>query len=151
MDEMFFTSDMQSLRRGRRVASRTPVCRPCLVWEKDGSPSPFQGVAMDMSPYGFRIRMLEALPPDARIVVQMMRDDDFEEPLSKPVEGRVVRVQTNTEALTDHGVQLVQRDIRRIQPRPVQVDRRPSRRTRRTRMYSFDVTVGERRRGRFRR
>ena len=106
---------------------------------------------MDMSPYGFRIRMLEVLPLDTRIVVQMMRDDDFEEPLSRPVEGRVVRVQTNTEPLTDHGVQLLQRDIRRIQPRPAQIDRRPSRRTRRTRMYSFDVTVGERRRGRFRR
>ena len=149
MDEMFFTPDMRSLRRGKRAAPRTEICRPCLLWVKGNAGTELQGVAMDVSPYGFRIRMLGALPPDTPVVVQMMRDEDFEVPLSNPVEGKVVRIQPEDTGFTDHGVQLEQKEIRRIESKPLRVEKRRPRRTRRSRMYSFDVTVGERRRGRF--
>lgn len=146
-DVMFFSEDSRSLRRGKRESPRTDTCRPCLVWVKDAPGAKMRGVVMDASPHGMRIRMIEILPTATPIMVQLMRDDDFQVPLSLPTEGSVVRYAGGAGGFTDHGVQLVRKALERIEPRPVNIPRRPpARLSGRTRMYTIDYTVGGRRR-----
>ena len=112
-DEMFLSDDLKSLRRGKRRARRTETCRPCLMWPASSPDAELQGVVMDLSPYGMLVRTLGALPAGMEVKVQLMRDEDFRDPLAAPVEGMVVRSVPGGEGFTDHGVQVVQRDIRR--------------------------------------
>ena len=143
-DEMFFSSDMRSLRRGKRAAARTETCRPCLVWETAQPGNRLQGVVMDINPYGVRVRMFETLPPNTEVIVQLMRDEDFQVPLATAVEGTVVRLESAAGNLTDHGIRLVKQEIEHRESKPIRIERRPARRTRKARMHAFDVTVGER-------
>ena len=148
-DDMFFTKDGRALRRGRRISPRTETCRPCLLSVADDPETQFPGVVMDMSPYGMRVRMIEAFPQGAIVTVQMMRDEEYAVPLSDPVQATVARVVPDDTGFMDHGVRILQKVARRAEARPV----RPRKETqtapaRTTRMYTMDVTLGERRRGR---
>lgn len=105
-----------------------------------------RGVVMDVSPHGMRIRMMEALPPETPITIQMMRDDDFRIPLSDPAPGRIVRMENAPDGCTDHGIELTRKPVRRALVKPVHIPRRAALRpATRTRMYSIDYTVGGRR------
>ncbi len=148
-DEMFFSADKKSLRRGKRHSPRTETCRPCFVWTKNEPDNKLRGVVMDVSPDGMRVRMIEILPTDTPIIVQMMRDDDFRFPLSVPADAYVVRYESGTGGFTDHGFQFTHKEIKRGEPRSMDIERkRPSRPVTRTRMYTIDYTVGGRDRGR---
>jgi len=110
----------------------------------------FQGVVMDINPYGMRIRMFESLPPGSAIMVQLMRDEDFSVPLAAPVEGLVVRNKETPEGLADHGVQIRVADIKHAEPaRPVRLPatvlRKITPKGKQTRMHIFDIAVGDRR------
>lgn len=147
-DDMFFTDDMRSLRRGKRIAPRTETCRPCLVWAKDAPDAKFFGVVMDINPYGMRIRMMDEIGPDTAVVVQLMRDEDYEVPLARPLEATVVRIQPTKEDLTDHGVQLRREENGLRHARPVGIEGRPPVERQRESMYTLDITAGNRRRRR---
>jgi hypothetical protein len=47
---MVISPDNRSMQRGRRRASRTEVCRPCLVWVPEAPEAPFEGVVLDLNP-----------------------------------------------------------------------------------------------------
>lgn len=147
-DDMFFADDMRSLRRGKRIAPRTETCRPCLVWAKDAPETRLFGVVMDMNPYGMRIRMIDQIGPGTAVVVQLMQDEEYEIPFARPIGAVVVRIQPEKEDLTDHGVQVLRDEIARQEARPVRIERRPPVRLPRERMYTLDLTVGNRRRRR---
>lgn len=148
-DEMFFSPDSKSMRRGKRRSPRTETCRPCYVWPKDTPTNKMRGVAMDISPYGLRVRMVEILPIHARFLVQLMRDDDFREPLSLPVECIVVRYETGAGGFTDHGFQFAREALKRYELRPLKTDRRRLRGpSRPPRMHTIDYTVGNKKKGR---
>ena len=147
-DDMFFVSDRRSLRRGRRIAKRTEICRPCLLWLKDTPDSRHYGVALDISPHGMRIRMMEALPEAMAVMVQMMRDEEFTLPLTDPIEGIVARSTPEAAGFIDHGIQLIREMLKRAEPRPVPAARPQAARGPQPRMYTLDVTIGDRRRGR---
>jgi len=147
-DDMFFADHMRSLRRGKRIAPRTETCRPCLVWVKDAPDTQFFGVVMDINPYGMRIRMMDEIGPGTAVVVQLMRDEDYEVPLARPIDATVVRLQPEKEELTDHGVQIRREEGARPEARPVRIERLPAVRRQRERMYTLDMTVGNRRRRR---
>lgn len=143
-DDMYFTRDERSLRRGHRVASRTETCRACLVTAQFDRPQEFKGVVLDVNPYGMLIRMMDIVPLGAQVSVQLMRDEAFRDPLAQPLEGIVVRLEEDADGFMDHGIKLVLRDARRESSRPVRIDpRRPARRPQRTRMHTFDFTVGD--------
>lgn len=142
-DDMFFSRDERSLRRGKRVAKRTDTCRACLVVPKDGAGQDIEGVVMDVSPYGMLIRMMETLPIGTEVTVQLMRDESFREPFSTPHSGTVVRYEGSPGRFTDHGVELEVKEIIRQESRPVNIaPRRPSPPTPPTRMHTIDFTVG---------
>jgi len=143
-DAMFYSEESGSLRRGKRRAMRTATCRPCLVWLKDAPGIEMQGVAMDMTPHGMLIRMMDCVPPDTEIAVQLMRDDDFQEALSSPVDAVVVRNVLKDNGFVDHGIKLVRKEIQRAPMRPVYIERRRPLVSRRTRMHTVDITVGNR-------
>lgn len=148
-DEMFFTNDNSSLRRGHRRASRTATFRPCHVWPVDQPERKLAGVVVDMTPFGLCIRMVEALAPGTRIAVQFMRDETFAAPMAAPIEGLVVRSARMGDGITDHGVQLQHREIRRsVSVRPYRPARPRLRRLRRSgvssRMHTTDITLGDR-------
>lgn len=146
VDEMFFTHDNQSLRRGKRRAARTVTCRPCLVWTLDNPKGKVQGVVMNVTPHGMLIRMIDMLPIRSGVEVQLMRDDEFREPLAKPVRGVVVRVSEAAGGFRDHGIELVQEEIKRVESRaPVVIKRKPIRRYT-PRMHTIDIRVGNRER-----
>ena len=152
-DEMFFSKDNRSLRRGRRLKSRTPTCRPCMMWPQDAPAMALEGVVIDATPCGLCIRMLESFPPGTVVMVQLMRDEDFSVPLADAMPGMVVRNTLSPDGFMDHGVQLDRVDFRRAeQSRPIRVERRrPSMATRRrsaSRMHTIDLTVGGRWSGR---
>lgn len=148
-DEMFFSSDMRSLRRGKRVAPRTETCRPCVVWPVDAPDLHFRGVIMDINAYGMLVRMLDSLPPGTQVMVQLMRDDDFQEPMTRPFEAMIVRNVLQDGGFVDHGLQVEQRETHRQDRRPYQGDLRRKTRSRRqrTRMYIRDL-IPDRRRNR---
>lgn len=143
-DEMFFSSDAKSLRRGKRVAKRTETCRPCIVYPKDAPDMRLEGVVMDINPYGMRIRMLEPLPEGSEVSIQLMRDDQFEVPLAPPVTGSIVRAEQESDGLMDHGVKLTQKHIERGEPKPVRIEKRQPRKWPKTRMHTIDVTLANR-------
>lgn len=143
-EDMFVSSDTKSMRRGRRVAPRTYVCRPCLVWQEDTPDRPRQAVIMDLNPYGMKVRMLEPFEIGTDVVMQMMRDEEFQVPLSPPIYGRVVRLTQSVEGFVDHGVKLRLAKIARYVERrltPLEQPRQPRRAA--TRMYTLDYTVDE--------
>ncbi len=145
MDDMFFSPDERSLRRGRRVARRTPTCRPCVVWTADEPELRFHGVVLDVSPYGMLIRMLEPVPPETPVLIQLMRDDQFQRPLSAPVSGRIIRHAGAVGEFTDHGVRLEVPEISRVEARPVRTVRPAAAPPRtRPRMHTIDLRVGDR-------
>ena len=145
-DDMFFTSDARSLRRGKRRSARTETCRPCLLWPEDAPDMRFQAVAIDVSPYGLLVRMLDILGPGTVVRVQLMRDDAFSEPMAPPLSGIIVRADEDEAGFVDHGVQLVRPDIQRIPERPIRVERRrASMQSRpRTRMHTLDFILSDR-------
>ncbi|MBI5095556.1 MAG: hypothetical protein HZB26_24375 [Candidatus Hydrogenedentes bacterium] len=143
-DEMFFSVDERSLRRGRRIARRTPTCRACLVWSADAPEHRLQGVVMDINPFGMLIRMLDYFPMGTAACIQLMRDEDFEIPLAGPLEGAVVRVIPNADGFTDIGVRIKLKEIPRAESRPIRIERRRPLLTRRSRMHTIDFTVGDR-------
>ncbi|HIJ64387.1 MAG TPA: hypothetical protein HPP77_00445 [Candidatus Hydrogenedentes bacterium] len=147
-DEMFFTEDERSLRRGKRRAPRTETCRPCLVWPIDAPDRQCQAVAMDMNPHGMLVRMLEVIPVDTEVSIQLMRDENFREPLAAPARGKIVRTTDAAGGFTDHGIQLVQPEVRRTESKPVRFEKRTPLRYRKPRMHTIDVTLGERGKGR---
>jgi hypothetical protein len=145
-DEMFFSDDGRLLRRGRRVAARTETCRPCLLWPQDAPEIPIQGVVMDVNPHGMLVRMLDSVPPGTSIMVQLMRDESFSDPLARPREGRVVRHADNSDGFVDHGVRLVVDPIKRVEEMPpIRIEpRKAPQRPGRSRMHLIDFTVGDR-------
>lgn len=147
-DEMFFSDDAKSLRRGRRVAPRTPTCRPCVVWPSDDPTLRVEGVVMDVNPYGCLVRSLHSFPKGTQVEVQIMRDDDFTQPLSLIQTGEVIRHDESVPGFTDHGIRLIQKEIPKIQSRPVERPKtRPTPR-RVTRMHTRDLRDTNRRSGR---
>ena len=48
-DEMFFSPDSKSLRRGKRIAPRTETSRPCLVWPEDAPEMQMRGVILHLN------------------------------------------------------------------------------------------------------
>ena len=142
-DDMFFSPDKKSLRRGKRIEARTHTARPCLLWPKDAPEIQLQGVVVNINPYGMLIRMVDSVPPGTEVIIQLMRDEDFADALAEPVEGKVVRNTSQTGGYTDHGVKVTQKEIRRIQRKPVHVKKRRPRPARKTRMHTIDITVGE--------
>ena len=103
---------------------------------------------MDVSPVGVRIRMLDLVPEDCVLCIQLMRDEAFEEPLAAPLEGRVVRVSEEQAGFVDHGISLIQKKRERVDSKPVELPKSRPIETKRSRMYSLDITVGDRPRGR---
>ena len=141
----------KSLQRGRRAQPRTEVCRPCLAWLEDSPDHRLQGVLLDVTPYGMRMRALEHFPKNGVVVLQMMRDDQFRYPLSGPIRAKVVYVGRSLDGFVDHGLQRLLARIRKPEefrrpnlttPRVVE--------TRRARMYSIELggPAGTRRWGR---
>jgi hypothetical protein len=152
MDEMFFREDGKSLRRGKRRERRTPTCRPCLIWRKDEPHYRLEGVVMDVNRYGLCIRMLEPIEAGTPVLIQLMHDEEFQEPMAPPMAARIARVTNDGNGFLDHGIEIVREEIRRPESRPVVVERRTAAARRAiSRMHSYDVTVGDRRTERYRR
>ena len=148
-DEMFFSNDELSLIRGKRAAARTEVCRPCLIAARGPSPRAVEGVIIDMNPHGMLIRMMEHMPVGSSVVVQLMRDDNFQRAISVPRDATIVRAAAAEDCFTDHGVKLVNKSIPKASERPIIIERaRPRPKSAPTRMHTIDVTIGGARRGR---
>ena len=145
-DEMFFSDDMRSLRRGRRRSRRSQAFRPCYVWPKDAPDLRFEGVVLDICPYGMLVRTIESLPAGTTVCIQLMRDESFREPLAQLHEGTVVRMAMDEGGFTDHGIALTQPEMRRVEPKPLSAGpRRPANTPQSgNRMHTIDITVGER-------
>lgn len=145
-DDMMMSGDNRSLRRGKRRAPRTETCRPCLVWPKEVPDLTYQGVIINVTPYGMCVRMLDSLPQGTIVMVQLMRDEEFRYPLSAPVEGMIVRNAEDEIGFMDHGVQLLRKALERPATRPVvsQTRRPASTRSTRTRMHTIDLHVTDR-------
>lgn len=147
-DEMFFSDDARSLRRGRRVAPRTPTCRPCVLWPKDDTSLRVEGVVMNVNPYGCLVRSLHSFPEGTHVEIQIMRDDEFSQPLSTIQEGRVVRHDDAVPGFTDHGIRLIQREIPKVESRPVMRPKLQPSVRRVTRMHTRELRDSNRRSGR---
>ena len=143
-DDMFFLQNKRSLRRGRRASVRTETCRPCLLWPQDAPEIRYNGVALNVSPHGMKVRMMDAFAEGQDIYVQMMRDDSFEVPLTDPMEARVVRSVPEPAGFLDHGIQILRRKMSRKEPQPVPAARGRKTPARPSRMYTLDIVVGDR-------
>jgi hypothetical protein len=121
------------------------VCRPCLLWVEGREAYRLQGVMLDLNPHGMKIRMLEAMESGTLVVVQMMRDDQFEVPLSQPIRAEVVRAEVSTDGFVDLGVRVRLAPIKRAEEtRPVRLERRLPTRYIGSRMHTVDYSIGDR-------
>jgi hypothetical protein len=77
-----------------------------LVWLPDAEEEKMEGVVLDLNPRGLRVRMLDPFPEGSRLMVQLMRDDEFQVPLSQPLKVLVVRTQGSQDGFYDHGTLL---------------------------------------------
>ncbi|HOE67445.1 MAG TPA: PilZ domain-containing protein [Candidatus Hydrogenedentes bacterium] len=145
-DEMFFSRDMRSLRRGRRRSRRNESFRPCHVWPADDPDRRAEGIVLDMSPHGMRIRMIEAMPEGSSVHVQLMRDESFQDPLAQILEGVVVRDVVHESGFIDHGVALAQPELPRQNAKPLRaaLRRSPHAANSGGRMHTIDITLGDR-------
>jgi len=105
----------------------------------------YPGVVLDINPYGMRIRMLELIPVGCSVSIQMMKDDDYEVPLSTPVVAQVVRNE-EVQEFVDHGVFIRPIGTRRVESKPVTIEPKVAPSPRKPRVQLFDMTVGEYRR-----
>jgi len=112
-ERLVMSADSSALRKGRRGAPRTQVLRPCLFWYPDLPDEKAQGVILDLNPRGMRLRALQAIPAGERMQLQLMRDEDFQMPLSQPLEVEVVRVSDEGEGFYDLGLKVI---LKRIPP-----------------------------------
>ena len=143
-DEMFFSPDSLSLRRGRRIAKRTPTSRPCVIWPSDSREMEVQGLVLDINPYGMLVRIDEPFAVGTVVRIQLMRDDGRKEALSTPVEGRVIRHVKQHGSQVDHGIKVEQKEQPREAAPAVRVNARPQSNTsNRTRMHTIDITVSD--------
>jgi len=148
-EDMVVSQDSRSMRKGRRVAPRTEVCRACLIWPGDAAGGDgerdegLRGVVLDLNPHGMRIRSLESFAFGDQLVVQLMRDEEYLVPLSTPLLVRIIRV-SEADGFYDYGVKLVVKRIRKpAEVRPAKpVLPRPTRRMG-TRMYTADYAVDD--------
>jgi hypothetical protein len=147
-DDMFFSDDARSLRRGRRIATRTPTCRPCLLWPKDDPTMRVEGVVMNVNPHGCLIRSLHHFPVGTLVEIQIMRDDEFSQPLSILQEGEIRRHDDSVPGFTDHGIKLLQKTIPRFDSRPAERPKLRQAPRRVTRMHTRDLRNNNRRTGR---
>ncbi len=149
-DEMFFSEDSKSLRRGKRIAPRTETSRPCLIWPDDVPEMQLRGLILDMNVYGMLIRVRESLPPGLHVQVQLMRDGEFRESLTQPVAALVVRSILQNDGFVELGIQVVQETVRPETSKPFhKALQKPRLRQRgRTRMYTRHLrTPGIKQRG----
>jgi hypothetical protein len=121
---MFVSGDERSVRRGRRVAPRTPVCRPCLIWDQETPEIQIQGVVLDLNPHGMMVRSLHVFPLETEVLVQLMRDDEFKVPLSGTIELKVMRHESAVAGFVDHGLKRILRKIQRSPLGKVVIPRR---------------------------
>ena len=121
---MVISNDNRSLQRGRRRAVRTEVCRPSLVWLPESPEEKMEGVVLDLNPRGLRVRMLDGFEEGTRLMVQLMRDEEFQVPLSQPLSVLVVRTQGSPDGFFDHGTLLQVSKIKKPGTvRPVRIQR----------------------------
>lgn len=121
---MVISPDNRSMQRGRRRANRTEVCRPCLVWVPEAPEAPWEGVVLDLNPRGMLIRMLTLFEEGTPLIVQLMRDENFQVPLSQPLTIKVVRVNESPDGFVDHGTVLEVAKIKKAGTvRPVRTTR----------------------------
>ena len=142
-DDMYFARNERSLYRGKRAASRTETCRPCLMRPLAGEELTIKGVILDINPFGMMIRSIESVAVGTKVTVQLMRDEHFQEPFSSILNGRVVRHLGTSGTFTDHGVRLDKDDGAQQESKPIKIEqkRRPAAR-KTTRMHTIDYTVG---------
>lgn len=147
-ESMMWSPGLRSLRRGRRRAPRTEVCRPCLIWHAADPEAKREGVVLDLNRHGMRVRMLDEFTVGDHVIIQLMRDDDFSIPLGPPINGKVVRNVLGGEGLADHGVELHHPEISRKLSRPAEAVRSAPVRRSAPRMHTVDITIGDRGLGR---
>jgi hypothetical protein len=113
------------------------------VWLADTPDLCYNGIALDVSPYGMRVRMLSPLPEGRMIFIQMMRDEEFTVPLTDPIEAKVVRSEPEADGFLDHGFQILREKLESAPVRRAPARRTEPASTRPTRMYTLDVLVGD--------
>ena len=146
-DDMFFTADGKTLRKGRRVTKRTPVKRPATFWRADDNGRLHQGLIRDLNSYGLLLESGRGLPVGTVIQVELKREGYFAGPLSS-VKGKVVRVVDTGRGTWQMGVQLI---LARPEPasKPIRIEQKKSTLPKRkpTRMrnglngFRFDIRV----------
>jgi hypothetical protein len=144
LDDMFFSRDLQSMRRGNRRASRTPVCRPCILWIKSArdSEKKYYGVILDINRFGICVRMLDKIDLGTEVVVQLMRDEDYKVPLAQPVEATVVRLEVLGAGMSDHGMEVVAKPVPRLFPEKAERARPIPMKDTGSKVYTIDMALG---------
>ena len=148
-EDMFVAPDARSVHRGNRRASRTEVFRPCLLWTIDRVDTRVEGIILDLNRFGFKVRTLADFKVGSELWIQMMRDDDFQFPLSGPIRCTVMRKALVNDGFLDCGLQVVVLPLGARGKRP-EIGRSPLRPASPTvsrmapRMHTLDYTIGNR-------
>ena len=67
------------------------------------------------------VRMLQPIPLDSVLTIQLMRDDKYQKKLSTPHVGQVVRIEETRDGFYDHGLHLIKESIPKASERPVNI------------------------------
>ena len=141
-DNMFFSADGKTLKKGRRIAERTPVRRPAEFWRADDKDGRNQGLIRNLNPYGLLLEAAGGLPVGTVIRVELKRDEFFAGCLSC-VKGKIVRALDTGRGTWQMGVQLIL-ERPKLASKPIRIEPKKSTLPKRhpTRMHTLDIVLG---------
>lgn len=101
----------------RRIAPRTFVKRPCLMWTDENPNNKVGGIILDLNMYGVKIRTTEIFPIGQELYIQMMHDEEHTQPLGVPIKATIVWSTNTNEQYIDYGMKRILDDIKKTDRR----------------------------------
>ena len=113
-DELYFSADGKSLRRGQRASKRRPIERSVQIWRTgDGAEAePITAVATDISLEGVLVQTGDEFAVDEEVMIDIKRSKDITAPSFLYARGTVVRILTEEDEQVGIGIRMTAKERR---------------------------------------
>lgn len=110
VDELYFSPDGKSLRRGQRTSKRRPIDRRVTMWRVGDEANPTEGQATDISMDGLMIQAAAGFAVGDEIMVDVRRGKDLDTPTFLYARARIVRIVERNDGLSGYGIHLIAKE-----------------------------------------
>ena len=110
VEELYFSSDGKSLRRGQRSSKRRPIDRHVEMWRVGDQANLIQGRATDISMDGLMIEATGDFVIGDEIMVDVRRGKELDTPTFLYARARIVRIIERSDGLSGYGIHLIAKE-----------------------------------------